>query len=47
MVDALGGDAELVEVPDVGHTPTLEEPESTAAINRLLERVMAREEVFE
>jgi hypothetical protein len=31
-------------VPDVGHTPNLEEPESTAAMDRLLERVMAREE---
>ena len=44
MVERLGGDAELVVVPDVGHTPNLEEPESTAAMDRLLERVMARQE---
>ena len=47
MADALAGDAELVEVPGVGHTPTLEEPESTAAMDRLLERVTAREEILE
>ena len=41
MVAALS-DAELVTVPDVGHTPNLEEPESQAAIDRLLERVLAR-----
>lgn len=35
-------DVELVTVPDVGHTPNLEEPESLAAIERLLERVLAR-----
>ena len=34
--------AELITVPDVGHTPTLTEPEAVAAIDRLLERV-ARE----
>jgi pimeloyl-ACP methyl ester carboxylesterase len=45
MVERLNGDAELVVVPDVGHTPSLEEPESTAAMDRLLERVMARPEV--
>lgn len=44
MVEQLGGDAELVVVPDVGHTPNLEEPESAAAMDRLLERVMARQE---
>jgi len=44
MVERLNGDAELVVVPDVGHTPNLEEPESTAAMDRLLERVMARQE---
>jgi len=44
MVEALGEDAELVEVAEVGHTPTLEEPEATAAMDRLLERVMAREQ---
>lgn len=45
MVERLDGDAELVVVPDVGHTPSLEEPESQAAMDRLLERVMAREEI--
>jgi len=32
-------DLELVTVPDVGHAPTLEEPEAAAGIDRLLERV--------
>jgi len=32
---------EAVTVPDVGHAPALDEPESTAAIDRLLERVIA------
>lgn len=36
-------DVELVTVPDVGHTPNLEEPESIGAIERLLARVLARE----
>ncbi len=31
--------AELVTVPDVGHTPTLTEPEAVAAIDRLLDTV--------
>lgn len=44
MVKKLGEDAELVVVPDVGHAPTLDEPESHAAMDRLLERVLAREE---
>jgi len=44
MVERLDGDAELVVVPDVGHTPNLEESESTAAMDRLLDRVMARQE---
>lgn len=30
---------ELATVPDVGHTPTLDEPESEAAIDRLLHRI--------
>jgi pimeloyl-ACP methyl ester carboxylesterase len=34
------GRAELVTVPDVGHTPTLNEPEVRAAIGRLLAQVM-------
>ncbi len=41
MVSALD-DAELVTVPDVGHTPNFEEPESHAALDRLLDRVLAR-----
>ncbi|TVV72487.1 alpha/beta fold hydrolase [Sphingomonas solaris] len=32
---------ELVTVPGIGHTPTLSEPESVAAIDRLLARVLA------
>ena len=44
MVERLDGDAELVVVPDVGHTPNLEEPESQAAMDHLLERVMANHE---
>jgi pimeloyl-ACP methyl ester carboxylesterase len=47
MAATLGEDAELIEVPQVGHTPTLEEPEAIAAMDRLLARVMAREEVVE
>ena len=35
------GDVELVTVPDVGHTPSFEEPESLAALERLLARVLA------
>lgn len=35
-------DAELVTVANVGHAPTLEEPEAAAAIDRLLARVLAR-----
>ena len=41
MVAALSH-AELVTVPDVGHTPSFEEPASQAALDRLLERVLAR-----
>ena len=36
------GDVELVTVPGVGHTPSFEEPESQAALDRLLDRVLAR-----
>ena len=35
------GDCELVTVPRVGHAPTFEEPESVAALERLLKRVLA------
>jgi pimeloyl-ACP methyl ester carboxylesterase len=44
MVEALGDDAELVVIPDAGHAPSLEEPEALAALDRLLDRVMARQE---
>jgi pimeloyl-ACP methyl ester carboxylesterase len=44
MVERLAGDAELVVVPSVGHTPNLEEPEAQAAMDRLLQRVMERED---
>ena len=47
MAEALGDDAELVVVPDVGHTPTLEEPESYEAMDRLLDRVMEHEQLFD
>ncbi|OYW21517.1 MAG: alpha/beta hydrolase, partial [Sphingomonas sp. 12-62-6] len=43
MVSAIEG-SDLVTVPDVGHAPTLEEPEAMEAINALLARV-AREPV--
>jgi pimeloyl-ACP methyl ester carboxylesterase len=43
MLVALNGDAELAVVPAAGHAPNLEEPEAIAAMDRLLERVMARE----
>ncbi|WP_309601571.1 alpha/beta hydrolase [Sphingomonas sp.] len=33
-------DVELVTVPRVGHTPTFDEPESIAALDRLLDRVL-------
>jgi len=35
-------DVEVVTVPDVGHAPDLGEPESVAAIDRLLDRVLRR-----
>ncbi|MEO6248405.1 MAG: alpha/beta hydrolase [Sphingomicrobium sp.] len=35
-------DVELVTVPRAGHAPSLDEPESLAAIERLLDRVLAR-----
>ncbi len=35
-------DLEVVTVPRVGHAPTLDEPESVAAIDRLLARVLGR-----
>jgi len=36
---ARGANIELVTLPDVGHAPTLDEPQSVAAIDRLLARV--------
>ena len=38
MARDIGESAELVTVPDVGHAPVLDEPESLAAIDRLLDR---------
>jgi pimeloyl-ACP methyl ester carboxylesterase len=35
-------DVEVVTVPGVGHAPDLSEPEATAAIDRLLDRVLRR-----
>ena len=43
MVAELGDDAELVIIPATGHAPSLEEPEALAALDRLLQRVLARE----
>ncbi|QIL02090.1 alpha/beta hydrolase [Sphingomonas sinipercae] len=40
MRQAIPG-AELVTVPKVGHAPDFEEPETIAAVDRLLERVLA------
>jgi pimeloyl-ACP methyl ester carboxylesterase len=39
MCEAVPG-AELVTVPNVGHAPDFDEPESIAAVERLLERVL-------
>jgi pimeloyl-ACP methyl ester carboxylesterase len=39
MVVELGDGAELVTIPDVGHAPSFDEPESIAAVERLLARV--------
>ena len=36
---------ESVTVPDVGHAPTLDEPEAQAAIDALLKRVDGEEEL--
>lgn len=40
MAGEIGEGAELVTVPGVGHAPALDEPESAAAIDRLLDRVL-------
>ena len=42
MLKELGPTAELTVVPDVGHPPTLDEPTSLAALDRLLVKVKAR-----
>jgi pimeloyl-ACP methyl ester carboxylesterase len=39
MVRELGEGAELVTIADVGHAPSFDEPESIAAVERLLARV--------
>ena len=39
MVRELGDNAELVTIDDVGHAPSFDEPESIAAVERLLARV--------
>ena len=41
MRDSIPG-AELVVVPNVGHAPDFDEPESIAAVERLLQRVIDR-----
>lgn len=41
MQDSIPG-AELVTVPNVGHAPDFEEPESIGAVDRLLQRVLDR-----
>jgi pimeloyl-ACP methyl ester carboxylesterase len=41
MRDSIPG-AELVTIPNVGHAPDFEEPESIAAVDRLLQRVLDR-----
>ena len=41
MKDVLPG-ADMVTVPNVGHAPDFDEPESVAAVDRLLERVLER-----
>jgi pimeloyl-ACP methyl ester carboxylesterase len=41
MRDSIPG-AELVTVPNVGHAPDFDEPESIAAVDRLLKRVLDR-----
>jgi pimeloyl-ACP methyl ester carboxylesterase len=43
MIREIGDSAELVTVPAIGHAPALDEPESVAAIDRLLAKVRARQ----
>ena len=42
MTRELGDDAELVTIAEVGHAPSFDEPESIAAVERLLQRVRER-----
>ena len=42
MAAELGDDAELVIIPATGHAPSMEEAEALAAMDRLLDRVTAR-----
>ena len=41
MKKEIGDSAEVVTVPQVGHAPTLDEPEAIAATERLLKRIIA------
>lgn len=41
MIAELGDNAELVTLADVGHAPSFDEPESLAALDRLLAKVRA------
>jgi pimeloyl-ACP methyl ester carboxylesterase len=41
MKNRIGESAEIVVIPQVGHAPTLDEAEAIAAIDRLLQRVLA------
>jgi len=43
MESELGDSAELVTIEKVGHAPSLDEPESIAAVSRLLDRVRERQ----
>ncbi len=40
MAREIGASVELTTVPNVGHAPALDEPESVAAIDRLLHRIL-------
>lgn len=47
MVQDIGPDAELATIPNVGHTPVLDEPASVFAVDRLLARVLNGQSDFE
>ena len=40
MANDIGDSAELATIAGVGHAPALDEPDSIAAIDRLLDRVL-------